>query len=524
MKIRLVNIFIAILCMALMLTGCGVNEEKVSDENKSKNKKELVIGELWEIDNVDPILDGTLVKEKALITETLTEIDENFKLVPSLAIEWKRLDKNLWEIKLRENVKFHDGNSLDAETVKWSISRALENNPSIQTLAKISNIKVVDPLTLQIETSEPNGDMAEILHYSNLSIIAKSSLDEKGNFKAPIGTGPFKYKNFDKSSGVLTMVRNDDYYGEKAKIEKLTIRPLPDPNTRALSIENGEIDFTCDPPLNDLKRLSEIKGLKLKTFTTPRVYIMKLNMSKGPLSDINVRKALSYGIDRKTIVEHALHNVGKAAKGPFSDDMAWVNKDLKGYPYDVEKAKKLLADSGYKDTDGDGILDKNGKLLELTFLTYPERPGLPVIAQALQGQYAEIGVKLNIEIMNNSAIKQRMDEGTWDISMSANATAMIPTPSYYLNNLYHSSNCTATGYSNPQMDKLLEACKATDNTEEKYEIAKQIQQLAEDELPIINIAQYGVGIVMKDGIQNFKFNPTAHDYMLNTDITIDNKE
>ena len=522
--LRLLSVWLAV----FVLISCSSNPPSETDSPSGTpelaSEKVLRIGELWNITSIDPANNGTLITEKALITESLVGIDDNFRIIPALATEWEWIDDHHWRFKLAEGVKFHDGTDFNGEAVQWSVMRAIDTNATVKSISSIVDIVVEADNAVIIETAMPVGDLPEIMHYSNLAILAKSSIDVDGKFIYPVGTGPFMYGSFNESSGVLEVVKYKDYWDGEAQLDKVILNPITDPNTRALSIENGEIDFTIDPPLNEIERLSNIEGLNLEPYNTPRVYVCQLNMNKEPLNDVNVRKALSHALNREAIAEHVLYNIGSPAIGAFSSNIAWVNPDLKGFDYDIETSLALLAEAGYTDSNGDGILDKNGIPLSLKLITYPERPGLPPIAQAMQGYLSEIGIELKLDIMTSSATSGVMDTGDWDIYLMANATTMIPTPGYYLENAFQSGGSASqtTGYSNAEIDALLAQMKSTDDLELKYDLARQVQQIVENDSPLIYVAYYGVGIVMKDSVKNFVFNPTAHDYMLNKEITIEN--
>jgi peptide/nickel transport system substrate-binding protein len=517
------RIIIVSLVAALVIFIFASCKGKTNAESISGTpEKVLVVGELWNIEGVDPVLQATLTVEKMLVAEPLVGIDNNFKIIPGLAVSWKNLDSLTWEIKIKEKVTFHDGSPLNAEAVKWSLQRALDMSPTVVSLTKIAQIDVADSHTIRINTKTINTDLPETLHYSNLGIIAKSSVDSSGKFIKPVGTGPFVYSSYNPGSGNVEVVKNPDYHNAPAKLDKIVFRPITDPNTRALAIENGEVDFTIDPPLNEIERLKNIPGINITPYETPRVYIAKMNMNHAPLNDRKVREALTYAIDNKAIAEHVLYGVGSPAIGPYSSNIAWVNNNLKPYGYNPEKAKRLLAEAGYTDTNGDGILDKDGKPMELKLISYPERPGLPPMAQALQGLFADIGVILKVDIMTSSATSDVLKTPDWDFYLMANATTMIPTPGYHLFDAYSTEkNAGNGGYSNPEVDRLLEELASTFEQDRKYELARSIQQIIYDDVAVFWIAYYGVGIVMKDNVKGFVFNPTAHDYMLNTDITIE---
>jgi peptide/nickel transport system substrate-binding protein len=484
-------------------------------------KKTLVVGEMWSISSVDPAKDGTTAKEKAMIIETLVEANPDFTLRPGIAESWEQINDTKWKFYLRKGVKFHDGTEFTADTVKWSIERTLKMNPPVKAVTQIKSIEAVDKNTLLFTTDEPYAAFPASLEYPNLGIVSPTSeIDDKGNIVKPIGTGAFKFERFDIATGALYLLRNDEYWGIKPKLEKVIIKGIPDPASRAMSVEKGEVDFTCDVPYGDIERLKTASGLKVELHPTARVYQLTFgNLSGTPYSDVRVRKAISYAIDRKVISERTLHGSAEPAVGPVIPTMSWANQNLKGYSYDPDKAKQLLAEAGWKDVDGDGILKKGGDKFSITLYTYPQRPGLQPMAEALQAMLKDAGIKAEIRVMDSSAVKEYMTDR--DIYLSAYALAMVPDPDYYLRKTYHSKgDYNIWGYSNPEMDSLLEEGLKTFDTDKRQEIYDRVQEIALDEVPLIHVAYYKVAVVMRDNVKGFVFNPIAHDYMLNPEMYI----
>jgi len=484
-------------------------------------KKTLVVGEMWVIRSVDPAKDGTTAKEKAIIIETLVEANPDFTLRPGLAESWEQINDTKWKFYLRKGVKFHDGTEFTADTVRWSIERALKMNPPVKTVTLIKSIEAVDKNTLLFTTEKPYAAFPASLEYPNLGIVSSTSeTDDKGIIVKPIGTGPFKFERLDVASGTLYLMRNDDYWGIKPKLEKVIIKGIPDPASRAMSVEKGEVDFTCDVPYGDIKRLQKSQGLKVEVHPTARVYQMQFgNLSGTPYSDVRVRKAISYAIDRAVISERTLHGCAASAIGPVMPTIAWSNKNLKGYSYDQKKAKELLAEAGWKDVDGDGILEKDGEKFSITLYTYPTRPGLQPMAEAIQAMLKDLGIKAEVRVMDSSAIKDYMTDR--DIYLVGNAVAMVPDPDFYLRKTYHSKgDSNKWGYSNPEMDSLLEEGLKTFDTDKRQEIYDRVQEIALDEVPLIHVAYYKATVVMRDYVKGFVFNPIAHDYMLNPEMYI----
>jgi peptide/nickel transport system substrate-binding protein len=503
------------------MTGCSQQTKEETQKTPAKQKT-LIVGEMWDIKGLDSTQNGELVKEKMMITETLVQANPDFSLKPGLAKSWERVNDTQWKFHLREGVKFHDGKELTADAVKWSVERALKVDPTLKELTKINTIEVADKNTVVFNTDVPYAAFPASLEYPGLAIASPSSeINEKGAMTKPIGTGSFKLEKWDTATGTVDLVRNDSYWGTKPKLEKITIKAIPDPSSRSMAVEKGEVDFTCDVPYGDIDRLKKTSGVKVDIQPTARVYRLSFGKLNGtPYSDVRVRKAINYAIDRNVIAEKTLHGAAAPAVGPFLPSIKWANKNLKGDSYDPQKAKALLAEAGWKDVDGDGILEKNGEKFSITLYTYPQRPGLPPMAEAIQSMLKDIGIKAEVRVMDSNAIKGQIKDK--DMQLAAYATAMVPDPDFYLRRTYYSKGTYNTwGYSNSEMDSLLEQGLKTFDEGKRQEIYNKVQEMAVDDVPVIHVAYYKAAVVMRDYVKNFVFNPVAHDYMLNPEMDVE---
>jgi peptide/nickel transport system substrate-binding protein len=313
----LLFLIILLSCAILMTSGCSSTKGNETGKVVSAPNNTLVLGEMWDIDSINPTNGdaGTLICEKAAITETLVGANENFSLKPGLAISWKQLDENTWEFKLRNNVTFHDGSKMTAKEVKFTLEKVISENSKVTSMLNIDSIEAVDNYTIKIKTKEINPILPGILHYPDTGIISPSSYNEKGEFVKPVGTGPYKFESFDDQTRTLTVVKNKNWWGGKVGLDKMIIKGIPDPNTRAMAIENGEVDFTVDVPYSETNRINAIDGINVEKYKTPRVYKIDLNLKHEPLEDVRVRQAMSYAINRSDIAENVLYNVGEAGLG-----------------------------------------------------------------------------------------------------------------------------------------------------------------------------------------------------------------
>ncbi len=532
MKKKAISLFLA-LTLVLSLTACsnsdnGTAEEPVATKTETQNSeeaeeeglKEIIISEQWTIDSVDPVSQGKVMNQKCRVTELLVETDERMNLIPGLASSWENTDENTWIFKIQEGIQFHDGTALNAEAVKWSLDNAFEISPSLVKRSNIESVEATGDYEITIKTTQPNAELPAYLHDASLGIVAASTYDADGNVTTPIGTGPFRFESFDEAKGELSVVKNEEYWGTLPTYNRLVIRMITDESVRAMSVESGEVDIAVDVPFSEMEALDSKDDLRVECYDTNRIYYGYFNAA-SMFSDKNVRQAICYAIDRDTISKEVLYGCGTPASGPFNSSIAWSNPEIEGYKYNPDKALELLKEVGWEDTDGDGILDKDGKSFSFDILTFSSRPGLPVMAQAMQAMLSEIGIQVEVKVMDNNAINEEMEKSdTWGINLTTAAAGLVPSSVYFLNS-FSSANTEVYGYSNLELDEMLAACAAEYDQDKRYEMSKEIQAYIVDEAEEIFVCNYGVNYVFHENITNFKFNVEARDWMLNTDIEID---
>lgn len=510
---------ILVLVAGMLAAGCTSNVSSGSDPGKT-----LVVGEMWRVSSINPGEGhdgGTFITEKAIVTDTLVAADANFNLVPNLATEWRQVNDTTWEFDLRKGVRFHNGKEMTAENVKFSLDQAANRSPNIAALLDYKSCDVVDADTIRIHTNTLNPLVPGTLHHPDTAIVHPDSYDASGNFVRPIGTGPMKLESFNEQTGEAVVVKNNDWWGGEPGLDRMILRSYESPETRAMIVEKGDVDFTVDPPYSEVDRLDAIDGIHVEKYDTPRVYKLDVNLKHPTMNDKNVRKAISHAIDRDGIVEHVLYGVGSPAGGVFLPTMAWSNTTLKPYTYDPALAKQYLADAGWTDTDGDGFVDKDGNNLKLKILTYTERPGLPPMLEAISANLKSAGIETEEVSMEYSALAPMMKDGDWDLYLIAANLAMVPDPEYVLKSWYTTTSPGNTaGYSNPGIDQMILDGHQITNLNKRYDHFRQIEGIVYDDLPTINIAYYGVAIVMKDDVKGYKFDPTAHDYRIDPFMTI----
>jgi peptide/nickel transport system substrate-binding protein len=511
------------LCMA-MLAGCG-DSAKDTKTDTGTDEKTLTLAFPSTISSID-VLDGdggTMLKEVAGVIETLVNVDSDFELQPSLATEWERTGEKTWVFKLRDDVTFHDGTPFNAEAVKWCLDRSLKENESLAKTTGIDTVEAVDDYTIQFNMSESTGELPEALTNVGTAIVAKSSVNDSGEFETAVGTGFFKQESFDVGSGTFTCVPYDKYYKDvDTNVTKRQVVSIADSSTRSLSAQNHEVDVATDVPFSDLETLKNTEGIQVQQFNTARTYFYSYNVNKEYLKDAKVRKALIYAINRDELVKDVLLGVGGVPEGVFIKDMPWANTDVDTYDYDAKKAQAMLEEAGFSDSDGDGILDKDGEKLSIHIVTGSRRPGNALIAQATQGYFESIGVEASVEVLDGNAYNEAIEKGNFDLCLSSAATGYVPSASYYLETYYHSgsSNSKSIGYSNPELDKLIEQCKAADRGDAKNELSKQAQAIAQEDAVVYTVADYGAVFVLSGAVENFSYSAAVHDFIVPNEVSL----
>jgi peptide/nickel transport system substrate-binding protein len=332
----------------------------------------LIWGMPAETDTLDPHATGgwstyqiTYQIFEGLVKEDLTKTDDvTPALVPGLATSWDISKDGLtYTFHLREGVKFHDGAPFDAAAVKFNFDRFWnESSPDFYKKAKafviaytkwIKSVDVVDPMTVRITLTAANFQWLRqgLQSYGQPLMISPASVKTYGNDGValhPVGTGPFKF--VERDQGVKTVIeRNDDYWGAKAKLDRVIFRPLQDPATRVDALENNEVQMITTPPWDEIDRLVGAGFALTTNKNVPYINYIALNFKNPALQDIRVRKAINMAIDREGIAKEIKHDTSRGEYGLLSPGTDAYDPNFKSYSYDPEGAKKLLAEAGVKD-------------------------------------------------------------------------------------------------------------------------------------------------------------------------------
>jgi peptide/nickel transport system substrate-binding protein len=491
-----------------------------ADSNASGKilKADLIFGP---DENLDPAYKYTgWYMQEAGIYDTLFSLDENMNIVPALATSFEQMSDTEYKIHLRPGVKFHDGTPMKADAVVYSLGRVMDSSNSRHgEFSFIDSVKALDDNTVSLKTTKPNSPTISALVDPIVSIV-KPGVNVN---TTPVGTRPFKFDSYEK--GVkLSVMRNDDYWGDKAKLDGAIIYFVTDPMTRAMQLEGGDIDIALGLPQTEVKNLQSKSNLVVKSNMGTRENLLYINTKKAPFDNVLVRQALNHAIDRQEIVDTALEGVGGvAAIGVLPSSNPWsTNEDLKPYEFDTSKAKELLSKADVSDVNGDGWLEFQGKPFEVSILTYTSRAENKPSAEVVAAQLEKIGIKSKVEIVESGAFSSQMTDGNYDLALGSWNTGVTGDADYSLSKHFGSKGSYAkqTGYSNPQVDECLEKARVSFDKNERMDYYKKVQEQVLVDSPEIPLFYLNTLAGVSKNVDGYEIYPASDTTFLTPEMSL----
>ena len=511
--IKRVVLFIVATVLLSMLTGCS--NKGTEKQTSSTVSKKLAFATTVSTASIDPAngYSGWFTVRYG-VGETLFKLDQSMKPVGGLAKSFEVLNATTWKIILNDNVTFHNGKPMTGEMVKASLERALKVNDRAQSTLRIASI-VASGQTLTITTSEPNPTLINGLCDPFASVIdVNAGTDFETNV---VGTGPFKIEKFvPKASS--TIVKYAGYWNGTPKLDRVTITPITNGDTLTMALQSGEIDAAQGMPYSSHKLFADNQKYKISSTSTSRVFMLYYNYHNKFLSNANVRKAISMAINKDSYCSVLLSGAAEPATGAFPASLPYGSSKVMSEKFNLQAAKALLAKEGYSDSNGDGILDKDGKNLSLKLVTYTSRVELPILAQAIQSQLKDIGIEVAVEVSED--VNNRLKADAFDLAAYAYVTTPTGDPLSYLDYVFKTNGVSNFGhFSNAKVDELIKQLRNEYDLQKRYNLAIQIQQLALDETAFTFMAHLQMAFVMKSNVVGLEVHPTDYYQInVNTDV------
>jgi peptide/nickel transport system substrate-binding protein len=502
-QVKWIKRFALLLTLVLVVSACSNNNNNTSapktDAPKTNDAttpvndaepapgKALRVGVQGSLSTGDPHMTGAPADMTILINifDPLVRRDAKGVLQPSLATSWKLVDPNTWEFKLREGVKFHNGEEFNAETVQFSLERIFKEGSKspIQELRSVESVEVVDPLTIKVHTTTVDPYIPDKLALFAGMMVPKQYLEEKGdeNFHSnPVGTGAYVFQSWVKD-GSMELTGNPDYWNGAPAITELTFKFIPDGQSRVAALLSSDVDMINKVPATALDTVSANDKLRIDKADGTRIYYLSTASLEGPTTDVKVRQAISYAVNTELLIDKLLGGNGVQIAAPIAGSNFGSDVDLKPYPYDPEKAKALLKEAGYPDG------------FSIVFNTEPDFS--TEIAQAITQMLADVGIKADLKPLPGAEFEDKYAGGKLAPLWNNGYSVWQGDPTTLISTFFYTGMPRAK-YFSADLDKMIDEMKQMTDLNERKQALHAILKVLHDDAPWTYLFQendlYGV--------------------------------
>jgi len=509
---------------ALFLISCSSGEEvdpkteigqskTTPAESVPAHGDRLVEASIGDASNLIPMIAGDASSHAVAgqLYLSLLKYDRDLNLTGQLAESWAISDDQLSiTFKLRDGLKWTDGVPLTSSDCAFTLELIQDEHTQSaykSDYAKVVKFETPDPLTFRVFYSEPYSPA--LATWSSLAILPKhvfeheNIMDTKLSRQPKATIGPYTLSDWQGQQSILLRA-NPDYYDGDVWISERMTRIIPDPATQFLELSAGNIDSMGLTPIQysrlfDTKPALKANYMRYKYLNFVYTYL-GFNLVKAPFDDSRVREAMAYAIDRQELVDGVLLGLGETIATPYKPGTYWVNDKLKPRAYNIEIAKKLFSEAGWADSDGDGVLDKNGKPLAFTILTNNGNKQRADTATIIQSRLKSVGVKVSVRLVEWSAFIENFINKR-DFEAVILGWSLSPEPDQY--NIWHSSQTGARQfnfltYMNEQVDEALVAATRTFDKAERKRLYDIVQQEIYNDVPMVFLyAPYSLPAIHK---------------------------
>jgi peptide/nickel transport system substrate-binding protein len=433
------------------------------------------------------------------IFDPLIDVTSDSKFLPVLAESWQNPDPLTWRFKLRQDVTFHDGTPFDSSSVVYTIKRAATDKTLLKnsTFFDVTTVEPEGPYGVIVRSAHPFGSI--LGHLSALGMLPASAAgSEDAFFQNPIGTGPFRFNGWTRGE-TINLAANDNYWKSGSpKVQSARFRFIPEISTRAAGLQSGEIDIIDRIPADLVSTLQSTSGVQILTQAAIETQQWIFQLQRPPTNDVNVRKAISLGIDRETIIRDFHLGYAQTAVCPIPPGLVgWA--DLGAKPYDPDGARALLQATSNPSPTIDFVLAKG---------LYPKQLE---IAQAVQAMLGDVGINLNVRELEVAAARDARSAGDYHLWYSGWAHLPHDADWYYSQWYTAAGASTLSRYNNPAVEQLVIEARSTDNSirQAKYEQLERIIWNEEEDAiwPYNSTAVYGI----RDRVSGFE---ARTDYLI----------
>jgi peptide/nickel transport system substrate-binding protein len=479
-------LWLSICLIVLFLPSCGQQAER--------NPNTFVESSIGDARRLNPVIanDAASGTINDLIFNGLVKYDKDIRLIGDLAKKWDVTNRGKTiTFYLRKGVRWHDGVEFTAEDCLFTYQRLIDPKvatPYSSSYMDVRKAEVRGRYIFRVTYKEPFSPALESWSMGILPkhLLAGKDINTDPFNRMPVGTGPYRFKEWIAGQKIV-LEANDDYFEGRPNIDQFIFRIIPDSSTMFQELLSGGVDMMSLNPLQYLRK-SETRRIKenYRKFRYPANAYTYLGYNlRNPLfSDVHVRQALSYAINRKSIIDGVLLGIGRPCTGPYSD-VSWAyNPKARSYNYDPDRARRMLAEAGWKDANKDGVLERNGRPFRFTVMTNQGNGERIRTAEIIQQNLKAVGIEVHIRVMEWQAFLEQIDKRSFDAMILG--WSMSRDPDLY--DIWHSSKTRKgeynfIGYKNAEVDRLLVEGRRIFNVEKRKKIYYRIHAILAEEQP-----------------------------------------
>lgn len=521
-RIKILFVFVA---LSIFLTSCAPATEPKSTQTEGQ-KKELTVEESSKTENtvkeknnvkdsltialpdapsyMDPMVQASIgtFRVTTQMFDRLVQLDNDMNLVPSLAESWDVLDDKTIVFHLRKDVKFHNGEPLKSDDVKYSLERCIKSDGVNYNYLIIDKIEIPDDYTVKITTKKPFNALLYRLTLDAASIVSKKAAESGEDFnKHPVGAGPYRFVSWEVG-GDIVLEAFEDYYKGAPKTKKLIFKHIPEAINRTIGLETDTVDIAYDLSVTDIDTVKANDNLKMMDVLSNTVWYVGFNCTKKPFDDVKVRQAIAYAINVDDVINIAFGGIASPANGSMIPPKVDYHMDKPvDYKQNIEQAKELLSEAGFPDGFQTTLWCSDSQIMR-------------DISVVIQDLLRKIGVDVKIKSMEQGAYYSATGKGEHEMFIMSKTSI---DPDSMLRAMYHTEAFGLSGnrsfWAMPELDELIDKAATSIDTEEVAKLYKEIQIKAAENVPLIPLCVEHLNAGMKKEVEGFGLYPGKSHYI-----------
>jgi peptide/nickel transport system substrate-binding protein len=492
-------LWVCIFTAAVSSAFARPSAETGTGRSKGRPAQELVIGDQFDLESIDPA-DGMLDDTQILVYNGLVEIDSQFRQTPGLAESWEMSPDGLtWTFHLRKNVRFHDGQPWNAPAALANFKR-LDGYPGLSDTASVDT---PDDYTLVFHMKQPTYNLSSNLARTMMSMVSPAAINPDGSLSGAVGSGPYKLVKWDRNVEYV-FEANDDFWGGKPNLRKITFKVITDAQARASALESGEIDMMSGyQSLAAVKRLMNDSRFQIIKKVQNTSALIFYNINRAPLDSLAVREAIGHALDLPSMINNLLPSLASPPEGFFSPAYGdLVSPTVRNPQFDPARARALLEEQGWI-RGSDGIRRKDGTPLTITLTYGAANTEDSLLAPVIQDSLKNAGIDLRLNPVEGAALDDVQETKNYDMILVGQSFIPTDDPSFNYQRGYWYSGSYYKIYATPSLDSLIDRLAVTMDTDKRRELHWAIQKEIMDKAPTLMVYHRNSIRLAKKNVKNF---------------------